>query len=197
MTSATRHIISEAVLWLAIFVIALVAFFYLDDRISAYLAEKPSNQSEASEQSSGTAAENASNSQQNTTGNQQEDAGYGRVVLHAGRSGHFEVKAYINNNSINLMADTGATYVVLTYEDADTLGLADNLNYSASARTANGVSKVAPIMLDSVEVGDIQVDKVRAFVAEEGKLNRSLLGMSFIGRLESFQMSGSELILVQ
>lgn len=191
MTSATRHIISEAVLWLAIFMIALVAFFYLDDHISAYLAEKPSNQSEAHQQSSGSAET------ENVTGNQQEDAGYGRVVLHAGRSGHFEVKAYINDNSINLMADTGATYVVLTYEDADTLGLADNLNYSASARTANGVSKVAPIMLDSVEVGDIQVDKVRAFVAEEGKLNRSLLGMSFIGRLESFQMSGSELILVQ
>lgn len=191
MTSATRHIISEAVLWLAIFMIALVAFFYLDDHISAYLAEKPSNQSEAHQQSSGSAEA------ENVTGNQQEDAGYGRVVLHAGRSGHFEVKAYINDNSINLMADTGATYVVLTYEDADTLGLADNLNYSASARTANGVSRVAPIMLDSVEVGDIQVDKVRAFVAEEGKLNRSLLGMSFIGRLESFQMSGSELILVQ
>ena len=192
MTSATRHIISEAVLWLAIFIIALVAFFYLDDRISAYLVEKPTNQPETHEQSP-----DASSSPQKATGNQQENAGYGRVVLHAGRSGHFEVKAYINDNSINLLADTGATYVVLTYEDADTLGLANDLNYSASARTANGVSRVAPIMLDSVEVGDIQVDKVRAFVAEEGKLNRSLLGMSFIGRLESFQMSGSELILVQ
>lgn len=128
---------------------------------------------------------------------EQQNTGYGRVVLHAMRSGHLDVKAYINDYSVNLLADTSATYVVLTWEDADTLGLTNDLKFIAQIHTANGISTVAPVMLDSIEIGTIQVENVQACVAEEGKLKQSLLGMRFIGRLESFKMSGQELILVQ
>ena len=193
MTSGMRHILSEALLWLSVFIIALAAFFYLDNRLEAYMDHKAQNQQQSDEQ----AGMPKTGNEQQDQAQRQDNSSYGRVVLQAGRSGHFEVRAYINNNSINLMADTGATYVVLSYEDADTLGLTYNLNFSGRARTANGVSKVAPIMLETVEVGDIQVDNVQAVVAEEGKLKHSLLGMSFIGRLDSFQMSGRELVLVQ
>jgi aspartyl protease family protein len=51
-------------------------------------------------------------------------------------------------------------------------------------------------MLESVEVGDIKIHDVQAIVAERGALDTSLLGMSFIGRLQSFQMSGKRLVLV-
>jgi aspartyl protease family protein len=195
MTSGTRHIINEAILWLSVFIIAFVAFFYLDDRIGAFLEQRAENHNETANASEKTALAHEKARQADAP--KQEITGFGRVVLHAGRSGHFEVKAYINDNSINLLADTGATYVVLTYADAQTLGLTDDLEFSGRARTANGVSRVAPIMLDSIEVGDIQVNNVQAVVAEEGKMLNSLLGMSFIGRLESFQMSGRELTLVQ
>ncbi|MEA3469828.1 MAG: TIGR02281 family clan AA aspartic protease [Thermodesulfobacteriota bacterium] len=175
-TSTIRHIIS-VILWLAIFIIVLMVFFYLDGhRTSVYPEQRTANQYKDHEQ-------------QNT--------GYGRVVLHAMRSGHFDVKAYINDYSVNLLADTGATYVILTWEDADTLGLTYDLKFIAQVHTANGISTVAPVMLDSIEIGTIQVENVHACVAEEGKLKQSLLGMSFIGRLESFHMSGQELILVQ
>ena len=187
MTSGMRNIIGDAVLWVSIFIIALAGFWFLDDRIGIYLENRA--------QSSGEIAEPTTNNMQNTE--KKDNNGYGRVVLHAGRSGHFEVTAYINDNSINLLADTGATLVVLTYEDAETLGITYDLEFTGRARTANGVSSVAPVMLDSIQVGDIQVDNVQAIVAREGKLKHSLLGMSFISRLESFQMSGRELVLVQ
>lgn len=197
MTSGMRHIVSEAVLWLSIFVIALVAFFYLDDRIGAFLEQSAANQQEQAETTTDvTQAEEPESVSEDDTPSQ-ENVGDGRVVLQAGRSGHFEVGAYINDSSINLLADTGATYVVLTYADATTLGITHDLNFSGRARTANGVSKVAPIMLESVEVGDIMVKNVQAVVAEEGKMRKSLLGMSFIGRLERFEMSGRQLVLIK
>ena len=46
-------------------------------------------------------------------------------------------------------------------------------------------------------VDDITVRDVPAVVAERGALGTNLLGMSFLSRLKSFQMQGSELILVQ
>ena len=52
-------------------------------------------------------------------------------------------------------------------------------------------------MLDRVRVDDIVVRDVAAAVAEKGALDTNLLGMSFLGRLKSFQMQGSELVLVQ
>jgi aspartyl protease family protein len=41
------------------------------------------------------------------------------------------------------------------------------------------------------------VRNVQAAVAEEGALDVNLLGMSFLGRLKSFNMRGNELILIQ
>ncbi|MCF6199480.1 MAG: TIGR02281 family clan AA aspartic protease [Hyphomicrobiaceae bacterium] len=193
MTSAVRTLLSEALLWLSVFIIALTAFFFLDDRIGSFMDKNSQNGSQVSQQE----GERSFLSNTQKTSLQEEEAVEGRVTLQAGRSGHFEVKAFINENSVNLLTDTGATYVVLTWEDAENLDLTDQLKFTAEARTANGVSRVAPIILDSIEVGDIIVHNVKAFVAQEGKLSSSLLGMSFIGRLSSFKMSGRELILEQ
>ncbi len=193
MTSGVRNLLSEAVLWLSVFIIALTAFLFLDDRIDSFLKNRPQDSSIFPQKDH--AQHSASDTGEKYA--QEEETTDGRVTLQAGRSGHFEVMAFINDNSVNLLADTGATYVVLTWEDAENLDLTDRLKFSAKARTANGVSRVAPITLESIEVGDITVKNVKAFVAQEGKLSSSLLGMSFIGRLSSFKMSGRELILEQ
>ncbi len=190
MTSGLRNTLGEALLWLSVFVIAFAGFFYLDERIGAFLEGRADQQQQARE----LAVEAA---QQDQLLPQQDDSGYGRVVLQAGRTGHFEVNANINDSRIKLIADTGATYVALRFEDADSLGLTDDLKYTGRARTANGVTKVAPVMLQSIQIGDIEVKNVKAFVHEEGALHISLLGMSFIGRLERFEMSGRQLVLVQ
>jgi aspartyl protease family protein len=190
----------EAGLWLAVFVVALGAFFYLDGRIGTFL-EAGSERAPAEREPTAAPEAGADEAAEAVARKSSEDADEdrsspGRVVLRAGSSGHFEVKAYINNRNVDLMADTGATYVVLTWDDARNLGLTNDLQFTGTARTANGTSRVAPVMLDKVEVGDIMLHDVKAIVAEDGVLDTSLLGMSFIGRLQSFQMSGKKLVLV-
>ncbi|MGI8724969.1 MAG: retropepsin-like aspartic protease family protein [Methyloceanibacter sp.] len=106
--------------------------------------------------------------------------------------------AAINERPVTLMADTGATVVVLTYEDAAKVGLSpQSLDFSARVQTANGISRVAPVTLERLRVGDITLRDVPAAVAERGALATNLLGMSFLARLTRFELSGRELILVQ
>jgi aspartyl protease family protein len=121
-----------------------------------------------------------------------------RSGLRPTRVGHFVFEAAINDRPATFMADTGATLVVLTYEDAARLGLSPHrLEFTGLAETANGTARVAPVTLDHVRVDDITVRGVPAVIAEKGALGTNLLGMSFLSRLKSFQMQGSDLILVQ
>jgi aspartyl protease family protein len=120
------------------------------------------------------------------------------VRLKSDGRGHFMLEAAVNDREAMFMADTGATLVALTYEDAERLGLAPRgLDFSARVQTANGVARVAPVTLDRVRVDDITVRDVPAMVAERGALATNLLGMSFLGRLKSFQVQGGELVLTQ
>ena len=122
----------------------------------------------------------------------------GEVRLKSEPRGHFVFDASINGRTATLMADTGATIVVLTYEDARKVGLSpQRLDFSAQVKTANGIARVAPFMLDRVRVGDITVRNVQAAVAERDALSVNLLGMSFLGRLSRFEMSGGDLVLVR
>ncbi len=120
------------------------------------------------------------------------------IVIHANREGHFATRATINNEEAKLMIDTGATFVALSYETAEELGLhVSPGDFDKIARTANGVSKVAHVSLDEITIGDITVSDVEAIVVEPGKLDINLLGMNFLSRLKRFEFSGRKLLLVQ
>jgi aspartyl protease family protein len=106
------------------------------------------------------------------------------VTLRASDSGHFETSAEINGRSVDVMVDTGATLVALTYEDAERAGIYPRQSeFTQSVSTANGITKVAPVDIASVSIGSITVHNVRGAVTERGKLQRTLLGMSFLGKL--------------
>jgi len=120
------------------------------------------------------------------------------VTLKANALGHFSVAADINGMPVEMMADTGATYVALTYKTALSLGLQpSDLPFTKETETANGATSVAPVMLDEVRIGDIVVRQVEAVVTGPGRLRQNLLGMSFINRLSRFEMSGRRLTLTQ
>ncbi len=118
------------------------------------------------------------------------------VTLSASRNGHYYSEADINGRSINVLVDTGATTVALSYEDAERAGIFVNpSDFTLRSRTANGVARAAPVMLDSVQIGGITVHNVQATVAEPGRLHITLLGMSFLKRLARFEMRRGRLIL--
>ena len=132
-----------------------------------------------------------------TSGAERErQGGFDRVVeLRAGRNGHFIATAYINERAVDVLVDTGATMVALTYEDARAAGLLlSSADFTQRVNTANGVARVAPVVLETVRIGDITVRNVSAAVAEPGKLHVTLLGMTFLGKLR-VDMGGGRLVL--
>lgn len=120
----------------------------------------------------------------------------GTVSFRSGFDGHFKVNARINGAEIHTIFDTGASAVVLTQADAKRIGLAtEALAYDVRVSTANGTGRAALVTLDEVDVGGIVRHNVRAFVAERGALDTSLLGMSFLSTLTRYAVSGNSLEL--
>lgn len=120
----------------------------------------------------------------------------GDVTLHAKRNGHFETTAEINGRDVDVLVDTGATLVSLSYEDAERAGIyLQASDYTHQTSTANGMAKVAPVTIGSISIGSITVRNVRGTVAERGKLPRTLLGMAFLSRLSRVEMQGGALVL--
>ena len=93
-----------------------------------------------------------------------------------------------------MVLDTGATSVVLTQETAKAAGLPiEVLNYTVNIDTANGRTRAAAVMLDRVAVGGLTERAVPALVVQAGHLKNNLLGMSFLNRLESWEVRGDRL----
>lgn len=118
------------------------------------------------------------------------------VILHKSMNGHFEANVTINGQEMSMLVDTGASMIALSQRDAERAGIIpENLTYSLTVMTANGAARAAPITLTEVRIGPIVRRNIDATVAEQGKLNQSLLGMSFLGTLGSLQMQTDELRL--
>lgn len=110
--------------------------------------------------------------------------------------GHFSARASVNGVATTLMVDTGASTVVLRPADAARAGVdTDNLSYTVAVETANGTTYAAPVRLRSIAIGPIELQNVEALVAKPGSVKESLLGMSFLRRLRSYEFSGEFLTL--
>jgi aspartyl protease family protein len=122
---------------------------------------------------------------------------HGRTVEVARtNSGDFDISARVNGVHVAMVLDTGASSVVLTQQDAKAIGLPlEVLNYTVSIDTANGRTRAAQITLDRLAVGGLEERSVEALIVQPGQLRTSLLGMSFLNRLQSWQVSGDRLIM--
>ena len=121
----------------------------------------------------------------------------GRTVeIARGNGGNFAVVAQINGARIAMVLDTGASSVVLTQEAAKAAGLPlEVLAYTVNVDTANGRARAAPVTLDRIAIGGIIERAVPALIAQQGQLRTNLLGMSFLNRLESWEVRGDKLML--
>ena len=126
-----------------------------------------------------------------------EPANYGRgLVVTRGMGGHFLLRGTVNGHPVRFMFDTGASSVVLTHKDAIAAGVpVDRLRFELPVMTANGISRVAPLIIRDMRVGTITLANVPAMVAPPGRLDVSLLGNSFLDRLGSFTVDGDRLLL--
>lgn len=117
------------------------------------------------------------------------------MVLRPGRGGHYYVTADVGGAEIRFLVDTGASLIALSADDAERIGLdPESLDYNGVVQTANGTTRVAPITLDEVRIGQLEVDRVEAIVSR-APMGTSLLGMSFLRRLEGYRVEDGNLVL--
>jgi len=116
------------------------------------------------------------------------------LVFHADPRGHVVLDAYVNGAPVKFLVDTGATTVTLTLRDAAAAGISRNdLVFSQRTWTANGVGHVAPVRLRELRIDQLSVDDVAAAVDEN--LYMSLLGQTFLTRLDGYEMRDGVLTL--
>ncbi|MDD9732838.1 TIGR02281 family clan AA aspartic protease [Mameliella sp. AT18] len=122
-------------------------------------------------------------------------ASEGRIELPRAPDGHYYVNLQVNGAQVRFVVDTGATSMVLTREAARRAGIDDqNLHFLTEAMTANGVVRTARVTLDEVAIGPFTDTRVPAYV-NGGEMQNSLLGMSYLDRFASLQITGGKLVL--
>jgi len=127
---------------------------------------------------------------------EQSAGGLTEVRIRKRLDGHFTATVKVNGKSISMIVDTGASTIVLRPEDAEKAGVdVSRLTYRVPVITANGRTVAARVRLDEVAIGPLDRQKVDALVAQPGALTQSLLGMSFLSRLRSYEFSGDFLTL--
>jgi len=125
-------------------------------------------------------------------------AASGTVQLQADERGHYAGTFRLNGKSIDGLIDTGATYVAINESTARRLGFSGNgLDFKYAVNTANGQTKAAHISLDRMEIGTIRVHDVEAFVLRDTALSGTLVGMSFLKKLDSYRVADGTLQLKQ
>jgi aspartyl protease family protein len=116
------------------------------------------------------------------------------IVYTANGQGHVILEATINGAPVRMLVDTGASLVTLTPEDARAAGIDPrSLAYSGRVHTASGVARMAPVTLREVRIDQLSLYDVPAAVIENLKI--SLLGMSFLSRLQSYEMRDGKLAI--
>lgn len=108
--------------------------------------------------------------------------------------GHYVATGRINGRDVELFLDTGATNVALGGSLADELGLERGAR--GHTWTANGTIDTYETVLDSVELGGIEIHNVSASINPRMSGGEVLLGMSFLKHLEIIQ-HGDQLLLRQ
>ncbi len=118
-----------------------------------------------------------------------------QLVIPQDDQGAFMVIGKVNGQRVRFMVDTGASDTVLSPDDARRLGVdTANLRYLEEAETANGKGYAAPFAARTLEVGPVRLDDFRMTI-NRAPMSSSLLGLSFLNRLTSFEIRGRKLIL--
>jgi aspartyl protease family protein len=109
--------------------------------------------------------------------------------------GHFYIRAAVNGIPVTFLADTGASDIVLSPSDAEELGFeTDELRFDRFYETANGTVRGSSIRIADLKIGKIHLKEIGASV-NEAEMRKSLLGMTFFRRLESYEVKKGVLTL--
>jgi aspartyl protease family protein len=121
-----------------------------------------------------------------------------KVRLSADDRGHFSADFRLNGRSIAALIDTGATLVAINASTARRIGIQlQTSDFKYKVETANGMARAAAATIDNLQIGRIFVEDVQAVVLEDSALDTTLIGMSFLKRLNKFEVRDDSLTLAQ
>lgn len=124
--------------------------------------------------------------------------GSGAVRLKPDERGHYVAEFKMNGKSITALVDTGASMVAINKTTARKLGInVGPADFKYEVSTANGTAKVAAAIIREIQIGRVKVRDVEAAVLDDKALDGTLLGMTFLKRLEGFSVTDGDLILKQ
>ena len=110
-------------------------------------------------------------------------------------SGDFYIYGEANGTRVRFLVDTGASGIVLSPSDAQRIGIdMAALHFAGGYETANGIGSGALYTLDTMSVGPLQFSNVPVSI-NRTDMHASLLGMSFLKRLRSFEIRGRQMYL--
>ncbi len=121
-----------------------------------------------------------------------------KVRIKAGHGGHYYTEVRMNNRTVKVLVDTGATMVAINETTARKIGIRlKSSDFKYKVNTANGVAYMAAATIREIRIGNIRVQNVRAGVSRDSALSTTLLGMSFLNQLKRFGVSNQTLLLEQ
>ncbi|AWZ21041.1 hypothetical protein RTM1035_04860 [Roseovarius sp. TM1035] len=120
-----------------------------------------------------------------------------RIEVPRAPDGHYYLTVEIEGVPVRFVVDTGASQIVLSQSDAERIGLdTKSLAYLGRAYTANGEVRTATVRLESLAVGPVRHENLRA-VVNQGEMGQSLLGMEYLQRFSSIEITGGRLVLTR
>jgi aspartyl protease family protein len=127
----------------------------------------------------------------------QSDNGNKRIEIPISLNGHYNLRLRINDVSVDVVVDTGATDIVLSQADASRIGLdLGQLAFTGRASTANGIVETARVTLDKIEIANV-IDRNVSAIVNKGELFGSLLGMGYLQRWGRIEIENGVLSLTR
>ena len=123
------------------------------------------------------------------------ETGAHELTINADEEGSFDVFGQVNGTTVRFTVDTGASEIVLSPDDAKRAGIdTAALIYNSQYETANGTGHGASVTIDKLAIGPIVFFNVPVAV-DQTAMHSSLLGMTFLKRMQSFEFAKDKLIL--
>lgn len=105
------------------------------------------------------------------------------VRISSQRGGHHWVRGEVNGRAVDFVVDTGASLISFNLSTAKRLGIDYANGQRGYVSTANGVTETRVVNLNKVTVGEIVLYNVQASVSLNDALPVTLLGNSFLSRI--------------
>ncbi len=116
------------------------------------------------------------------------------ITLDQNRQGHYILSGTINRQPVTFLLDTGATSVSIPAQVAAKLNLPIGQQYPV--QTANGVVYVTDTMVDTLTLGPVALQNIRANINPGMQSDKILLGMNVLKDLELLQRNNQLTIKV-